>query len=154
MRAHPCACRGVCCAVSTHVSRVVVCTQGVLCVFVCTYMCLALAGGQAGPLPGADWRDTPAVPWNGLNRAQPETLTSPYGPALAVVLELRASDQPWPSWPCDQRAALSAGRACGGWPLAQSRPRLKVTGTEAEARGPLGSRALLDATRAWPEASS
>lgn len=35
------------------------------------------------------------------------------------------------------------------WPLAQSKPRLEVTGTEAEARGPLGSRVLLDATRAW-----
>lgn len=35
------------------------------------------------------------------------------------------------------------------WPLAHSRPRLEVTGTEEEARGPLGSRALLDATRAW-----
>lgn len=35
------------------------------------------------------------------------------------------------------------------WPLAQSRPRFEVTGTEAEARGPLGSRALFDATRAW-----
>lgn len=40
-------------------------------------------------------------------------------PALAAVLELRASDQPWPSWPCGQRAALSTGRACGGpWLIA------------------------------------
>lgn len=40
-------------------------------------------------------------------------------PALAAVLELTASDQPWPSWPCGQRAALSTGRACGGpWLIA------------------------------------
>lgn len=33
------------------------------------------------------------------------------------------------------------------WPLAQSIPRLEVTGTEAEARGPLGPGAVLAATR-------
>ena len=44
---------------------------GALCVHVCacTHMCLAQARGWAGPLPSTAWRDTPAVPWNGLFRA-------------------------------------------------------------------------------------
>lgn len=44
---------------------------GALCVYVCacTHMCLAQARGWAGPLPSTAWRDTPAVPWNGLIRA-------------------------------------------------------------------------------------
>lgn len=41
-------------------------------------------------------------------------LPVPMAPALAAVLQLRAPDQPWPSWLQGQRAALSAGKACGG----------------------------------------
>lgn len=73
-------------------------------------------------------------------------LPVPMARALAAVPQLRAPDQPW--------VELAAGPEGSSvhwegtrWPLAQSIPRLEVTGTEPEAHGPLGSGAVLAATR-------
>ena len=60
------------CMCTEHVCEhavVCMCARGCIvcvCVCACTHMCLAQARGWAGPLPGTAWRDTPAVPWNGL----------------------------------------------------------------------------------------
>lgn len=97
-------------------------------------------GSEAGLAPfqaltGETLQLSLGMVWPGLSQ-KPSPV--PVALALAAVLELRALTD------AGQLAAWPEGSSIHWedmwWPLAQSRPRLEVTGTEAEARGP---------TRVW-----
>lgn len=132
MCVHPCAC----CYVSMCFSCVCLCAWGtcvnmqlcacVNCVIMCTwvhYVCMCvhvltcvwprpeagLAPFQA--LPGETLQLSLGMACSGLSQ-KPSPV--PVALALAAGPELKASDQPWPSWQHGQRAALSTGKACGG----------------------------------------